>query len=232
MVSPCAARASYDRAMGDALWQRARRSRELLVLSVLFWLLVAWSAIRPYDAKDYVFEIVTPIGGFLLLALTCRRFRFTSLAYRLMFLEAVVLVVGAHYTHARVPLFDWIRDVTGGSRNDFDRLAHFCVGLLIVIPVREILRRRTPLSGRWLATLAALSILGFAAFYEITEWWLAVAVAPDTAEAYLGSQGDPWDAQKDMLLDGLGAILGLLVFTRAHERQLEGAGAPGTPLDS
>jgi putative membrane protein len=205
----------------------AARSWELVVLGLLFWLFVAWSAIRPYDAKDYLFEIATPVGGFLLLVLTHRRFRFTGLAYRLMFLEAVVLIVGAHYTHARVPLFDWIRDLTGGTRNDFDRLAHFCVGFLMVVAVREILRRRTPLTGRWLGALAVVSILGFAAFYEITEWWLAVAVAPDTAEAYLGSQGDPWDAQKDMLLDGVGAWAGVLVFARAHERQLERTGVLG-----
>jgi putative membrane protein len=205
--------------------RRAAHPWEPIVLALLFWLLVGWSAIRPYDPKDYLFEIITPVGGFLLLVLTCRRFRFTGLAYRLMFLEAVILIVGAHYTHARVPLFDWIRDVSGGTRNDFDRLAHFCVGLSIVIPVREILRQRTALSGRWLGALAALSILGFAAFYEITEWWLAVAVAPDTAEAYLGSQGDPWDAQKDMLLDGVGAIVGLLAFARAHERQIERIGS-------
>jgi putative membrane protein len=195
-------------------------------LVVAFWLLVAWSAVRPWNPQDYLLEIATPVGGFLLLAATRRRFPFTPLAYQVMLLEAAVLIIGAHYTHERVPAFDWLKEALGGQRNQYDRVAHFCVGLLLSIPVREIYRRRTPLRGGSLQTQVVLSLLAFAAFYEITEWWIAVAVAPEAGQAYLGSQGDPWDAQKDMLLDALGAIAGLLVFSRAHERALEELGVP------
>jgi len=195
--------------------------RHLAFLALVFWALVGWSAIGPYDPKDYLLEIATPVAMFALLAATLRRFRFTPLSYTLIFLEMLVLVVGAHYTHERVPLFDWIRDAFGLARNHYDRFAHFCVGLLLVVPVREVLRRKSPLRSGWLVGMSVVSILGWAAFYEIAEWWIAVGVAPEVGAAYLGSQGDPWDAQKDMLLDGLGALAGLLQFTCAHDRQLE-----------
>lgn len=199
------------------------KTATLRVLAVAFWAAVAWSAVAPLNPRDYFLEIVVPVAGFLLLLATHRRFAFTSLSYALMFGEALVLIVGAHYTHERVPLFEWLKSVCGWQRNHYDRLAHLCVGLLLVIPVREILSRRTPLRGRGLAILSAISVLAFAAFYEITEWWVAVLASPDAAEAYLGSQGDPWDAQKDMLLDGLGAAAGLLVFGGLHERALRAA---------
>jgi putative membrane protein len=195
-------------------------TRELPLLTLLFWVLTGWSAIRPYNEHDWWLEIATPVAGYLLLAASCRRFRFTSIAYRLMFLEAVVLIIGAHYTHERVPLFDWIAAEVGSTRNDYDRLAHFAVGFLLVIPARELLFRLSPLRGRWLWAISFTVILAWAAFYEIFEWWIAVVAAPDVGVAYLGSQGDPWDAQKDMLLDGLGAVAGLLTFARAHDRQL------------
>ena len=192
------------------------------MLTVAFWVAVAWSAVRPLIPTDYWIEIATPVGGFFLLALTHHRFALTPLAYRVLFAEALVLVVGAHYTHERVPAFDWLKTALASERNDYDRLAHFCVGFLLVVPVREILRRRTPLRGAWLEAQAALSILAFAAFYEITEWWIAALASPEAGQAYLGSQDDPWDAQKDMLLDGIGAILGVLTFARAHDRQIVG----------
>ena len=199
-------------------------SRRGTLLSALFLAAVAWSAIAPLNPADYLLEIATPVGGFLLLLATRRRLRFTGLSDTLMFLEGLVLVVGAHYTHEHVPLFDWLKPVFAWQRNNYDRFAHVCVGLLLVVPVREILQRRTPLRGAWLNALSATVILAFAAFYEITEWWIAVSASSGAAEAYLGSQGDPWDAQKDMLCDGLGAIAGVLAFSRPHDRALE-AGA-------
>lgn len=194
--------------------------RYFALLCVAFWALVAWSAVSPYDVKDWWLEIATPVAMFALLAGTLRRFRFTPLSYTLIFLEMLVLVVGAHYTHERVPLFDWIRDALSLTRNHYDRFAHFCVGLLLVVPVRELLRRASPLRGGWLFAMSVVSIFAWAAFYEITEWWIAVGAAPEVGAAYLGTQGDPWDAQKDMLLDGLGALAGLLVLARPHDLQL------------
>ena len=198
--------------------------RFLVGLVVLFWASVAWSAVRPHQLEDYLLEIATPIAGFIALAATFRWFRFTWLSYGLMFCEAIILVVGAHYTHERVPLFDWLRDALHWQRNHYDRFAHFAVGFFMVIPAREVLLRATPLRGGWLQALSAVCLVAFSAFYEITEWWIAIAASPETGAAYLGAQGDPWDAQKDMLLDGLGAVAGLLVFTRLHEASLRSMG--------
>lgn len=192
----------------------------LVALSLIFWAAVAWSAIHPLNPSDYWIEIATPVGLFVILLVTRRWFPFTSLSYTLLFLEMLVLVVGAHYTHERVPLFDWLREPLGWSRNHYDRFAHFCVGLFVVIPVREFLRRCTPLRGRWLAAMSVISILAFAAFYEMTEWWIAAATSPETGAAYLGSQGDPWDAQKDMLMDWIGAIAAVFVLSQAHDRAI------------
>ena len=197
-----------------------KEKQSIALLAVAFWAAVAWSAVRPFNPTDYWIEIATPVAGFVALAAAWRWFRFTTLSTTFLFLEGLILIVGAHYTHERVPIFDWIRDAGGLDRNHYDRFAHFGVGVLCVIPVREVLFRATPLRGGWLAALSAISILGFAAFYEITEWWVAVATSPETGAAYLGAQGDTWDTQKDMLLDGLGAVAGLLSFSRIHARRL------------
>ena len=199
------------------------------VLAAVLLLAVALSAVSPVNPKDYWIEIAVPVAGFVALAATYRRLRFTSLSYVLMFGEALVLVVGAHYTHERVPLFDWLKPVFGWERNHFDRFAHFAVGFLMVVPVREILARLTPLRGRALGLLSVVCLLAFAGFYEITEWWVAVAASPDTAEAYLGSQGDPWDAQKDMLMDTLGAVAGVVALSRRQERALSERGRATEP---
>lgn len=197
-----------------------RENLFLLVLSIAFLAAVAWSAVEPLHFEDWLLEIATPVLGFVLLLATGRRFRFTPLAYALLFAEALVLVVGAHYTHARVPLFDRLKETLDLSRNHYDRFAHFCVGFLVAIPVREVLARLSPLRGAWLAALTVVSLFAWGAVYEISEWWIAVVASPATADSYLGSQGDPFDAQKDMLLDGLGAIAGIAAFARLHDRQL------------
>jgi putative membrane protein len=194
---------------------------QLIVLVIAFSAAVAWSAARPVHFEDYLLEIATPLAGFVVLAATYRRFRFTMLSYWLVFAEAIVLIVGAHYTHERVPLFDWIRDALGWERNHYDRFAHFAVGFLLVVPIREVLRRRSPLRRAWLAFSAVMCVFALASLYEISEWWIAALASPEAGAAYLGSQGDAWDAQKDMLLDGLGGIAGIALLSRAHDRQLE-----------
>lgn len=202
-----------------------RENRFVFVLSIAFLAAVAWSAVEPLHFEDWLLEIATPLAGFALLLATGRRFRQTPLAYALLFAEGLVLVIGAHYTHAKVPLFDRLKEAFDLSRNHYDRFAHFCVGFLVVIPVREALARLSPLRGAWLAALSVTSLFAWGAVYEITEWWIAVIASPATADAYLGAQGDPFDAQKDMLLDGLGAIAGLAAFARLHDRQLAAVAA-------
>ena len=195
--------------------------REPLVLIAIFLAVAAWSAVAPYDRADYLLELATPLGGLVLLVATARRYRFTPLAYRLMLLEAIVLLVGAHYTHERVPLFDWLRAPLGFERNHYDRFAHFAVGFLLFVPFRELIVRFAGVGrSRAASVLAVVAVLALAGFYEITEWWIAAGASPGVGAAYLGSQGDVWDAQKDMLADTLGGLAGLLVLARPHARAL------------
>jgi putative membrane protein len=199
--------------------ERFRREGRLLL--ALFALAVALSALRPYDPADYLLELATPLGGALLLVATGRWFRFTPLAYRLMFLEGLVLLVGAHYTHERVPLFDWLRAPMGWQRNHYDRFAHFAVGVRRAGPFRALIVRGAGVTSRRAASiLAVVSVVALAGVYEITEWWIAAAASPDVGAAYLGSQGDVWDAQKDMLADTLGGIVSMLVLAGTHDRAL------------
>ncbi len=197
-----------------------RERRELQALAGLFAIVTLWSAIRPYDVADYLLELATPLGGAILLVVTARWYRFTPLAYRLMFLEGLILLVGAHYTHEHVPLFDWLREPMGWTRNHYDRFAHFAVGFLLAIPIRELIVRFAGTAGRAASVLAAVSVVALAGFYEITEWWIAAAASPEVGAAYLGSQGDIWDAQKDMMLDSLGGVVSVLMLSGVHDRQL------------
>lgn len=209
-----------------------RERREYAVLLAIFAVVTLWSAIRPYDVADYVLELVTPLGGAVLLVVTARWFRFTPLAYRLMLVEGIVLLVGAHYTHERVPLFDWLREPMGWGRNHYDRFAHFAVGFLLAVPFRElIVRGAGVVSSRAASVLAVVAVLALAGFYEITEWWIAAAASPEVGAAYLGAQGDIWDAQKDMLADTLGGIVSMLLLARTHDRALKRRSHPVSNSD-
>lgn len=129
-------------------------------------------------------------------------------------------MIGGHYTYANVPLFNWLRDYFGTTRNSFDGVGHFMQGFVPAMIGRELLLRTSPLrAGKWMAALLVLGCLGIAAIYEIIEWAAALATG-EGATAFLGTQGDPWDTQKDMILAGIGAACALLLCSRWHDRQL------------
>jgi len=197
----------------------------------LLWLAVAavtaWSAIAPKDGLTWWLEALPALVVLLLLPGIYARFRFTTLAYVLIALHAAVLLVGAHYTYAEVPLFDWVRDAYGLARNHYDRLGHLMQGFTPAIVAREVLLRRSPLAGsRWLPFLVVCFCLAFSAFYELIEWWVALA-SGDEAVAFLGTQGDPWDTQWDMFLALVGATMALIMLSGLHGRQLARMGFPG-----
>ncbi len=159
--------------------------------------------------------------GVVVLAATYGRFRFSRLAYGMMWMHAVVLLIGAHYTYAEVPLFNWIRDTFELARNHYDRIGHLAQGFFPAIVAREILLRRSPLRpGKWLFFLVVTVCLSISAFYEMLEWWVAVATG-DSATAFLATQGDVWDTQWDMFLALCGAIAAQLLLARRHDRSLE-----------
>ena len=188
----------------------------IITLAIVF----VWSVIRPHDMFTWVLEMAPIPLGLIVLAATYRRFRLTPLAYILIWIHAVILLIGAHYTYAQVPLFDWIRDAFDLSRNHYDRLGHLAQGFIPAILAREILLRTSPLKrGKWLFCIVVCICLSISACYELIEWLVAVATGT-AAEAFLGTQGDPWDTQSDMALALIGAIVSQLALARLHDKCL------------
>ncbi len=180
-----------------------------------------WSAIHPRDTLTWLLEVFPVILGVLIMAATYARFRFSRLAYLMIWLHALVLLVGGHYTYAEVPLFNWIRDMFELSRNHYDRVGHLAQGFFPAIVVREILIRLSPLKpGKWLFFLVTCVALAISAFYELIEWWVALT-SGDDAVAFLATQGDPWDTQWDMFLALIGAISAQLLLARYHNKSME-----------
>jgi putative membrane protein len=195
-------------------------ARALAVYSAALVALLALSGWKPHDMPTWAMEVAPVVVVLILLWATHQRFPLTPLLYTLIFVHAVVLMLGGHYTYARVPLGDWMRDAFALARNPYDGIGHFAQGFIPAIAARELLLRHTGLQrGGWLFTVVVLSCLGVSALYELIEWGAAVALGQG-AEEFLGTQGDPWDTQKDMALAGVGAIVALLTLSRWHDRQL------------
>jgi putative membrane protein len=197
-----------------------RSSREPLVLLVLMAIALAVSGIHPYDRTTWILEVAPILIGVPILIATYRRFPLTPLLYRLLFVHALILMLGGHYTYAEVPLGFWVRDLLGLARNHYDRLGHFAQGFVPALLAREVLIRRTPLRrGGWLFFLVTCVCLAFSATYEFIEWWSAV-IGGSAADAFLGTQGDVWDTQWDMFLALIGALAAQLTLSRVHDREL------------
>jgi putative membrane protein len=200
---------------------RAMTSKEPQVLLAFVAAALIVSRIGPYDPVTWFLEIVPVLIIAPVLVITYRKFPLSPLLYRLLFVHALILILGGHYTYARVPVGYWFQDLLDLSRNHYDRLGHFAQGFIPAILVREILLRRSPLvRGKWLFFLTVSVCLAFSAFYEFTEWWAAVA-GGEGAENFLGTQGDVWDTQWDMFLALVGAITSQMILSRVHDRQLE-----------
>jgi putative membrane protein len=196
------------------------RSPEPAVLLFAALALLALSGVGPKDRFTWWLEVAPVLIGMPILVATYRRFPLTPLLYRLLFLHALVLMLGGHYTYAEVPLGFWVRDLFGLARNHYDRLGHFAQGFVPAILARELLRRKTPLlPGGWLFFLVTCVGLAFSALYELIEWWTAASTGT-AAEAFLGTQGDVWDTQWDMFLALVGALAAQLMLARRHEKEL------------
>jgi putative membrane protein len=187
--------------------------------------LLAVSAWRPYDGATWAMEVAPVAVVLVLLWATQRRFPLTPLLYALIFVHAVILILGGHYSYARVPLGDWMRELFGLARNPYDGIGHFAQGFVPAIAARELLLRRTGLQrGGWLFAVVVLACLGISAAYELIEWGAAVALGQG-ADEFLGTQGDRWDTQKDMALAWVGAMVAQWLLANRHDRQL--AALPG-----
>ena len=192
-----------------------------LWLSIYFIGLI-WSAINPKDQFTWFLEVVPALIGFVLILLTYKKFPLTPLLYTLILIHMIILMVGGHYTYAEVPFFDWIKEVLHQSRNNYDKVGHFMQGFEPAILARELLLRKHIVQGSkiWLNYIILSIILAFSAFYELVEWWVALATG-DNAEAFLGTQGYVWDTQSDMMYALIGGIVALVVLSRMHDKQLK-----------
>jgi putative membrane protein len=195
----------------------------LLIFTIVF----VWSAIKPADFFTWVLEVSPAVIGLVVLLATRRTFPLTGLVYWLILLHCIVLMVGGHYTYAAVPLFDWIRDTFDLQRNNYDKVGHLVQGFVPALIARELLIRMAVVRGRgWLNFVVLCFCLALSAFYELIEWFVALAVGV-SAEAFLGTQGYSWDTQSDMAYALGGAVLALLLLGRYHDRQLESSGLTG-----
>ncbi|MFK8011696.1 MAG: DUF2238 domain-containing protein [Marinicellaceae bacterium] len=187
------------------------------IWAAIFMATLVWSGINPKEQFTWFLEVLPAILGALLMVYTYQSFRLTPLLYFLILLHCIVLLIGGHYTYAEVPFFDGL---FGSERNNYDKVGHFFQGFVPAILARELLIRKNVVNGHAWRIFIVLSIcLGFSAFYELIEWWVALASGED-AEAFLGTQGYIWDTQSDMWLCLLGAIIALITLSGVHNKQI------------
>lgn len=195
--------------------------KEPLVLLGLTLLVLGWSVINPHGMATWWLEVLPVFIALPMLLWTYKSFPLTDLLYRLIFLHAVILIVGGHYTYALVPAGFQVQDMFGFGRNHYDRLGHFFQGLEPAILAREIfLRKKVVQRGGWLVLFVISVCLAFSAFYELIEWFVAT-VSAQAAESFLGTQGDVWDTQWDMFMCLIGVSTALVLFSSVHDGQLK-----------
>lgn len=194
----------------------------LLVVVLVFW---TWSGIEPHDTRlTWVLETFPCMVALPVMLLTYRRFRLTSLTYTLIAIHFMILMLGGHYSYAKVPLGFWMEDWFGWTRNNYDKIGHFMQGFGPAIYVREIITRTSPLRpGKWLGFVSIAVPLSFSAVYEIIEWLASLSNPTDT-EAFLGTQGYIWDTQTDMFWCLIGSVCALISLTKLHDRYLSRIG--------
>ena len=202
----------------------------LILAALLFVLFLFTFLTTPEGRLNWLLEVGPGLFGILALAIAFPRFPMSKFVYVAVFLHILILVYGGYYTYAKAPLGEWAREAFSLKRNHYDRIGHFAFGFFPVFTLREVLQRVTELRpGKWFTFVLVSMILGFAAFYEFIEWWAALLLDPAGGDKFLGSQGDIWDAQWDMLLAGVGACVGLLTLRRVHQRSMEKVLSPSAP---
>ena len=218
---------------GSAIATKAKRyaahHRYLLVLAVLFALWFAALAISPWHRADWALENALVVAFVVAVALTYKRFTLSRVSYTLIFVFLCLHEVGSHYTYSEVPYDEWFKALTGTTfnslvgweRNNFDRVIHFAYGLLLAYPIREVFWRVASARGFWSYFLPLDLTMSSSMIYELVEWVAAEAFGGELGQAYLGTQGDIWDAHKDMALASLGALIAMLItfgINRALQR--------------
>ncbi len=191
-----------------------------LLLLASFVVILAWSGYAPADRFVWFLEVLPAVVGAIVLIAIYARTRLTMLVYALIWLHALVLMLGGHWTYSEMPLFNWLRDEYGLARNYYDRVGHLFQGMVPAMIAREIFVRKNVVRGaKWRYFLVCCVALAISAFYEFIEWWVAIA-SGTAADAFLGTQGDVWDTQWDMLLALIGAMAVQPLLGGIHDRQL------------
>lgn len=197
------------------------RSQVLVVASIVLVVLLALSGAQPYDRPTWALEVFPVVVALPVLWATYRRFPLTTLLYGCIFLHALVLMLGAMYTYARVPLGFDLAERLGLTRNPYDKIGHFFQGFVPALVAREILLRGHFVRGKkMLAFVVVCVVLAISATYEFVEWGVALALGQG-ADEFLGTQGDPWDTQSDMFFALMGAVTALLLLSRVQDRQIQ-----------
>ena len=191
------------------------------IFLLIYFVVFIWSSINPKDYFTWFLEVFPAIVALIILTFTYKNFKFTPLVYSLIFIHSVILMVGGHYTYSEVPLFDFIKDVFNHDRNNYDKLGHFAQGFIPAMVAREIIIRKNIINiEAWRNFFIVCFCLGFSAFYELIEWWVAI-LSNDSANDFLGTQGYIWDTQSDMAWALFGAILALMFLRKYHDTQLK-----------
>jgi len=193
----------------------------IALLCIVVLVCVATVIDPPAGRLSWILEVGPGLAGMAVLIAVYRRFPMSHLVYYCVFFHVLILIYGGYYTYALTPLGNWAKEVFGLARNHYDRVGHLALGVFPAFVIREVLLRKTPLQrGGWLYFIVISIVLAVAAFWELLEWWVALIVASDVGQAFLGSQGDIWDAQWDMLLALIGAMVALPLFSRLHDRSM------------
>lgn len=192
---------------------------------ILFVLLLVISAvtmaIAPAGLASWWLEVGPGLAGVAVLAATHRRAPMSHFVYVCVFIHVLILIYGGVYTYAETPLGNWAKEAFDLSRNHYDRVGHLALGVFPCFVIKEVLLRFTPLvRGGWLYFIVVNIVLAIGAFWELLEWWVTLVVAGDVGEAFLGSQGDVWDAQWDMFLALVGAMIALPLLGKFHDRSM------------
>lgn len=192
-----------------------------LTLLISLFIILIISRINPYDRFTWLLEVLPAIIGVIVLIFTYNKFRFTKLVYILIWIHEVILIIGGHYTYAEMPLFNWVRDTFELSRNYYDRLGHFVQGFIPAMVIREILIRNKIVKNKAWTNFITVSIcLAISASYEIIEFAVAV-ITGESAAAFLGTQGDVWDTQWDMVFALVGSIFSVSILGKYHNKLLD-----------
>ncbi len=194
--------------------------KKYYLLIALFFIGLLVSAINPHDYFTWMLEVLPAIIGLIVLLSTFKRFRFSYLTYCLILVHCYILFIGGHYTYAKVPLFEWIKELFDQSRNNYDKVGHFVQGFVPGAIAREIFVRNAVIKrGFWLPFLTVCTCVFVSVLYEFLEWFVAIA-SGESAESFLGTQGYIWDTQSDMLYAMIGAISMVIFLSKIQDKQL------------